>query len=178
LAFVLQRSTRQLQLELRRVIDDLIHVEKLIDTFDKLSTRKNYHQGKEFIYKKGSVAIKNMYYNYEENDVFADFSLDIAGGKKTALVGSSGGGKSTLIKLIAGYFYAAQGKVCIDGQDLNKIQLKSYYKHIGYLTQDPSVFDGTIYENLSYALDYTPSDKELNDAIYNAGCEFIYAMDK
>jgi len=56
--------------------------------------------------------------------------------------------------------------------------LKTYYPHIGYLTQDPSVFDGTIYENLVYALDYIPGEKELDAAIRNAGCEFIYDLNK
>lgn len=54
------------------------------------------------------------------------------------------------------------------------MSLKSYYKHIGYLTQEPNVFDGTIYENLTYALDYEPSQEEIEQAINGAQCQFIY----
>lgn len=68
--------------------------------------------------------------------------------------------------------------MAVDGQNLNTIKLKSYYKHIGYLTQEPSVFDGTIYENLVYALDYVPDEQEIDTALRNAGCEFIYDLHK
>ena len=90
------------------------------------------------------------------------------------MIGVSGSGKTTLIKLIAGYFNPLQGKVLIDGQDLAKTKLTSYYKHIGYLTQKPSVFDGTIGENLTYGVPHKPSKKEIKKAIALAHCDFIY----
>ncbi|MEI7478334.1 MAG: ATP-binding cassette domain-containing protein [bacterium] len=65
-------------------------------------------------------------------------------------MGVSGSGKSTLIKLIAGYISPQKGRIVIDKQDLKDIKLKSYYTNIGYLTQEPSVFDGSILENLLY----------------------------
>jgi ATP-binding cassette subfamily B protein len=70
----------------------------------------------------------------------------------------SGSGKSTLIKLIAGYIMPDTGKVLVDGQDLSTVSLQSYYAHVGYLTQDPSVFDGTIRENLAYGMDHEPEE--------------------
>ncbi|MBP6911482.1 ATP-binding cassette domain-containing protein [Patescibacteria group bacterium] len=100
-----------------------------------------------------------------------DFSLTIEGGKKTAFVGVSGSGKSTLIKLVAGYIHPQRGEVMIVGQALpnetnsDYVSLNSYYKHIGYLTQEPNVFDGTIYENLTYALDYEPTKEAVDSAI-------------
>ena len=84
-----------------------------------------------------------------------------------AVVGNSGSGKSTIIKLIAGYIYPQTGSVVIDGQELpnptndSYVSLQSYYKHISYLTQEPGIFDGSIYENLTYALEYIPTDEEL-----------------
>lgn len=121
-----------------------------------------------------------MTYDYGKGEVLTNFSLEIEGGKKTALVGVSGSGKSTLIKLMAGYIHPIQGEVIIDGQPLPNsdneeyVSLKSYYRHIGYLTQEPNVFDGTIYENLTYALDYEPNAEELEQAIQGAQCQFIY----
>lgn len=176
LTLLFQRELFKLLQEIRKMQDNIIHVEKLIDTFDNLQSKKNYDTGKKFAYKSGQISLKNVNYGYGNEDVFSGFSLDISWWKKTALVGSSGGGKSTLIKLIAWYLSADKGTIAVDGQNLNKIQLKSYYKHIGYLTQEPSVFDGTVYENLIYALDYIPGDEEVDTAIRNAGCEFIYDM--
>lgn len=88
----------------------------------------------------------------------------------------SGGGKSTLIKLIAGYLQPDTGSVLVDGQSLSEVALKRYYPHVGYLTQDPSVFDGTVYDNLVYALDKKPSEKKLQQAITDAGCDFIDSL--
>lgn len=176
LALLFQRELSRLLQEIRKMQEDIIHVEKLIDTFSDLQSKNNYNTGKKFVYKSGKISLNNVKYGYGNEDVFSEFSLDIAWWKKTALVWSSGGGKSTLIKLIAWYLSADKGMVTVDGQNLDNIQLKSYYEHIGYLTQEPSVFDGTIYENLIYALDYVPDDEELNTAIRNAGCEFIYDM--
>ena len=58
-----------------------------------------------------------------------------------------------MIKLLAGYLRPDSGEIIIDGQKLTEVKLTDYYRHIGYLTQEPSVFDGTIWENLTYALD-------------------------
>jgi ABC-type multidrug transport system fused ATPase/permease subunit len=59
------------------------------------------------------------------------------------------------------------------GDTSDVVSLQSYYHHIGYLTQEPSIFDGTIYENLTYALDYTPSDDQIHNAIEQSQCQFI-----
>ncbi len=106
--------------------------------------------------------------------MFENFNLSIAGGKKTALVGLSGSGKSTLVKLIAGYLYPTSGAVIVDGQNLSGVKLREYYSHIGYLTQEPSVFDGTILENLTYGAREEISEETLKKAIQLAECDFVY----
>jgi ATP-binding cassette subfamily B protein len=108
-----------------------------------------------------------------EIKVLDNISCRLVGGKKTALVGVSGGGKSTIVKMIAGYLQPDSGSVMVDGQDLSQVALKTYYPHVGYLTQDPGVFDGTVYDNLIYALDKKPTEKRLRQAIADAGCDFI-----
>jgi ABC-type multidrug transport system fused ATPase/permease subunit len=105
-----------------------------------------------------------------------NFNLKIAGGSKLALVGLSGSGKTTVAKLIVGFLKASSGKVLVDGQDLSEISLKSFYKYIGFLTQEPSVFDGTIKENLLYAK--KASDEEIKIALQKAECEFVFKMKK
>ena len=66
----------------------------------------------------------------------------------------------------------------MDGQSLDIVKLSDYYTHVGYLTQDPSVFDGTIRENLTYALSREPLQEELDQAISGANCDFVHQFEK
>lgn len=108
--------------------------------------------------------------------ILENFNLKIEGGSKIALVGLSGSGKTTIAKLIVGYLKATSGKVLIDGQDLGQVSLKTYYKSIGYLTQEPAVFDGSIKENLLYAKNST--EEEMKIALEKARCEFVFGLKK
>lgn len=158
-------------------------VTKLWRTFDTTPQIKGYNEGKMFVFHKGDIVFNDVTFAYHEKPVLQDISLSIWWGKKTALVGISGGGKSTIIKLIAGYLHATKWSVCIDGQQLpanwnskKSVSLKSYYKHIGYLTQEPNVFDGTVYDNLIYSLTEKPSSADITKAIELAQCQFIYDL--
>jgi ABC-type multidrug transport system fused ATPase/permease subunit len=120
-----------------------------------------------------------MSFAYDENNmIFQDFSLKIKWEKITAFVWPSGWGKSTLVKLIAGYMRANFWEVLIDAQDLSHTSLKSYYKDIGYLTQEPSVFDGTVRENLLYAVTEDINEEKLREIITQAHANFIYSLPK
>lgn len=114
--------------------------------------------------------------------MFNQFSCTLKAGKVTALVGSSGAGKSTLVKLISGYIEPQEGTIYVDGQNLKNLKLESYYPYVGYLTQEPSVFDGTIRENLLYGAaveDKNVSDERLREALEKAQAdEFIRNMPK
>jgi len=78
------------------------------------------------------------------------------------------------VKLIAGYIKPNGGEIIIDNQSLHDIALNSYYKSIGFLTQEPSVFDGTILENLTYAVEREVKQEEIDEIIKFSRCEFIY----
>ena len=106
--------------------------------------------------------------------VFDNFSLDIDGWKKTALVWESGSGKTTLMKLIAWYISPDKWEILVDWQNIWEVNVYDYFSHIWFLTQDPSVFDWTIYDNLVYALKEKPTDAKLKKVIKAAKCEFIY----
>ncbi len=151
----------------------IVHIEKLRDTFNSISTMQDSANKKKFIYKNGDILVQKISFAYHKNNIFQNFSLDITGWTKTAFVGESWGGKTTLIKLLAGYIKPDKWDIQIDGQKLSQIKLTDYYKHIGYLTQDPSVFDGTIHENLIYALDSEPAREVVEKVIQDAKCEFI-----
>lgn len=155
---------------------DFIDIEKLWDFFENTPEISGYDTGKNFQYTRWNFEIKNLTYWYEENKkIFENFSLQIEWWSILALVWNSGWGKTTLLKLLAWYIKPNDWEIFIDGQKLNEISLKSYYENIWYLTQEPSVFDGTILENLTYSLwNKTLSEIELQEVIQNAKCEFIY----
>jgi ABC-type multidrug transport system fused ATPase/permease subunit len=149
-------------------------VQKIWNFFDTAKPMHGYDTWKKFVYKTGDIVISDVSFAYDgEIKVLDNISCRLVGGKKTALVGVSGGGKSTIVKMIAGYLQPDSGSVMVDGQDLSQVALKTYYPHVGYLTQDPGVFDGTVYDNLIYALDKKPTEKRLRQAIADAGCDFI-----
>lgn len=176
----IHQNVQELNNYVTSIHQELTYVDKLWETFDNSDEIRWYYGWKEFIMNRSDIKLDNVTYNYGKGAVLESFSLAIEGGKKTAFVWISGSGKSTIVKLIAWYIYPQKGEILIDNQALpsmkndNYISLQSYYKHIGYLTQEPNIFDGTIHENLTYALDYDPTDEELNSAIQASQCQFIY----
>ena len=167
----------------------IIYIQKLRDTFDHAPRIEWYDKGNEFLFKTWNISLNNIYFGYNESqDIFSDFSLKLIWWTKTALVGESGGWKSTLIKLIAGYIRPDRGEIVIDNQKLSETKLSDYYHHVGYLTQDPSVFDGTIHENLVYGMTENLNEKisedkkesslssALSSVILSSKCEFIYDL--
>ena len=150
-------------------------VQRLWDTFDEIPNMKNKYTESTFKYKKWDIKIDNISFSYDnKSDVFDKFSLNIDGWKKTALVWESGSWKSTLVKLIAWYISPDEWEILVDGQNISEVNVYDYFSHIWFLTQDPSVFDWTIYDNLVYALKEQPSDTKLKKVIKAAKCEFIY----
>lgn len=155
---------------------DFIDIEKLWDFFENTPEIIGYETGKNFQYIAWNFEIKNLNYWYNEHKkIFENFSLQIKWWNILALVWNSWWWKTTLLKLLAWYIKPNTWEINIDWQKLSEISLKSYYENIWYLTQDPSVFDGTILENLTYSLwNKTLSQSELQEVIQNAKCEFIY----
>ncbi|MCL1792308.1 MAG: ABC transporter ATP-binding protein/permease [Oscillospiraceae bacterium] len=130
-------------------------------------------QGEEIGKINGNISFINTGFNYDGREIFNDFSFHIGQGKTTALVGESGSGKSTAVKLIVGLLQPHSGRIEVDGFDLSKINLNSYYKHIAYLPQEPPVFNGTLRENLVF--DDAADDAMLMMAIEKAGLSDLYA---
>ena len=149
-------------------------LDKLWETLNDLTVKQNFNTDlKPFKFKEWNINIKTVDFIYYRTKVFDNFSVKIEWGKTTAFVWESGWWKTTLIKLIAWYIIPNKWYVSVDSQDINKVNKVTYYKHIWYLPQEPSVFDWTIYENLLYALDYEPSKQQLDDVIKLSRCEFI-----
>ena len=156
---------------------DIHEMTGLWDFFDSTPQIVGYEEGNTFEHTKWKIQIENLSFGYdEENLVFKDFSLKILWEKVTAFVGPSWWGKSTLVKLIAGYIRASSWEIMVDGQKLSETSLKSYYKDIWYLTQEPSVFDGSVRENLLYAVKENVDESKLREIITQAHADFIYEL--
>ena len=126
---------------------------------------------------KGDISFSNIGFSYGEREIFRGFNLNIESGKSIAFVGESGSGKSTAVKLLAGLLQPGNGNVVVDNFDLGKINLNSYYQHIAYLPQDPSVFNGTLRENLVF--DETVDNAALINALTYVGLDgLLYKLDK
>ena len=101
---------------------------------------------------KGEIVFDNVSFEYSDdhNEVLRNVSLQIHAGEKLALVGPSGGGKTTLCNLIPRFYDVTEGKILIDGEDIRKYTLKSLRSNIGIVQQDVYLFSGTIRENILY----------------------------
>lgn len=130
---------------------------------------------------KGHIVFNNVTFAYNNNSdnpdlakiVLKDIDLDIKPGTKIAIVGPSGGGKTTLTNLIPRFYDIDEGEILIDGHDVRNLQLKSLRENIGMVHQDVYLFSGTLAENISYGkLD--ASKEEILEACRLAGAmEFI-----
>ena len=101
---------------------------------------------------RGDIAFQNVNFAYElQRTVLHDVSFHAWPGTVTALVGSSGSGKSTIIGLIAAFHKPNEGQVLVDGVDLSKIRLESYRTQLGMVLQDSFLFDGSIRENVAFS---------------------------
>lgn len=157
-------------------LSNFIQIQQGWKLIDGLSPFTQYEQGKIFQLGKGELELKNVWFSYQEHGEVAIKNINIAfsGGKKTALIGPSGSGKSTIMKLLVWFLSPTKGNIIIDGQDLSRVALKTYFQHVWYLTQEPLVFDATIRENLLLGLPKNTEEKELIQALDLAQCKFVF----
>ncbi|QQR88387.1 MAG: ABC transporter ATP-binding protein [Flavobacteriales bacterium] len=100
---------------------------------------------------KGDIAFHDVRFAYEEDkDVLHGISFEASKGSVIALVGTSGSGKSTIAGLVATFLTPTSGKVTVDGNDLSRVNLASYRRHLGVVLQDDFLFEGTIRENILF----------------------------
>lgn len=114
----------------------------------------------------GEFDFKNVKfaYNNTENYVLTDLNLHVKKGETIALVGESGAGKSTILNLVIGFNFPSEGTVTVDGNDISKIDLRSYRKHLAVVPQTSILFSGTIRDNITYGIDNV-DEETLNEVI-------------
>jgi len=156
-AYVMYVST--LIATIRRIIEfteqfqrGITGIERFVEIIDADVEIFDEDDSIDISHPEGKIEFKDVSFEYpdDHNKVFSNLNLVINPGEKVAIVGPSGGGKTTLCNLIPRFFDTTMGVITLDGIDIRKISLKSLRKSIGVVQQDVYLFSGTVYENISY----------------------------
>ncbi len=149
----------------------------LLDSEDHL-IELDENNNKKLIVKQGKIEIKNLSFSYEEKNVLENLNINIPAGKKVALVGISGSGKSTIISLLLRFFDNYDGKIVIDGQDISQYSLCSLRQNIGLVTQETMMFNDTIEANIKYGNLNASLEDIVNAANLSGVNEFANSLPK
>ena len=136
-----------------RVKECSTDAKRLLEILRQEATIKDVEDAPDFKFKTGTIFIKDVSFSYPENHepVIDNISLEIPEGKIVAIVGASGGGKSTLLKLLMRSYDIASGTITIDGQDIRSVRKASLLQHMSIVPQSVGVFNTSILSNLRYA---------------------------
>ncbi len=114
--------------------------------------------------KKGGLRFENIHFNYDGRAILNDVSFELLPGKKVAIVGDSGAGKSTIVKLLFRFYEAQQGHIFIDGHDITDLTQSALRQAIAIVPQDTVLFNDSLLENIRYGLPNS-SDEQVQQAI-------------
>jgi len=177
LAYQPVRSLSTLNIAIQQGIAGAKRVLPVIDDEPEIDEKKD---AKELIYEKGEIQFKDVSFGYEKDELptLNSVNLKMIGEKMTALVGHSGAGKSTILNLIPRFYNINNGDIKIDNQSIYSSSIYSVRKGISLVSQDTTLFDDTIKNNISYAnLDATQEEIE-EAAKYSFASEFIEKLPK
>lgn len=157
MAYLLYVST--LLTSIRRIVEfqeqfnrGMTGIERFLELMDAPVDIKDLPDAKPLENVKGDIAFEDVSFRYSDDDqeVLAHLDLRCAAGESIALVGPSGGGKTTLCNLLPRFYELTGGRITIDGQDIKHLTLKSLRDNIGMVQQDVYLFSGTVYDNIAY----------------------------
>ncbi len=172
LAYQPVRALATLNISIQQGISGAKRVLPIIDSIPEIK-EKNY--AKNLVFNKGKIIFENVSFIYPntKNKTLLSLNLDFPGGKMTALVGHSGAGKSTILNLIPRFYDANQGDIKIDDQSIYNSTLHSVRQNISLVSQDTTLFDDSIRNNIAYA-NLNASQSEIEDAAhFSFANEFI-----
>ncbi len=153
----------------------LTGIERFCEVMDVAPDVKNSERAKELGRVDGEVEFRDVSFRYETEtaDVLTHLNLQVRAGESIALVGPSGGGKTTLCSLIPRFYDVTSGEILLDGTPITEVTLRSLRENIGVVAQDVYLFSGSIRENIAYGKQGA-SDEEIIEAAKLAGAhEFI-----
>ncbi len=148
---------------------------QIIDTKSAISNKPNAIELKSF---ESNIEFKNVSFAYETDLVLKNINLTIAKGKTIALVGTSGGGKSTLADLIPRFYDPTSGEVCIDGRSITEYEIESLRKQMGVVTQESILFNDTIFNNIAFGMPNVSEESVMQAARIANAHDFIMQTEK
>lgn len=189
LAYEPAKKLARLRVVLER---SMVNARMIYEVLDTPTPQKDTRDGTDFEMGPGRISFNNVTFRYDEQEiadedgqtsplmqappVIRDLSFVAEAGKTTALVGPSGGGKSTIVSLLQRFYEPESGTITIDGQDISKAAASELRSQIAYVSQSPVLFQGTVRDNLRYARP-DATDAEIETAAKNAQAhDFITAL--
>lgn len=173
---ILIQYTSQIYAYLTRLMNRLNVFEKGMSSLEHINTILLEEQEDDGFIAinniKGQVEFKNVYHEYiEDSPVLQDINFKREPGSSTAIVGSTGSGKSSIISLLFKFYSPYKGQILIDDQDIQNIRTADLRKHMALVLQDPILFKGSLRYNITLGDDYT--DQEIKEALIKSGGESI-----
>ncbi|MCY7346866.1 MAG: ABC transporter ATP-binding protein/permease [Pyrinomonadaceae bacterium] len=162
-----------------QITDAFAGLDRIREVMDKATEDEMDAAKKSLPDIEGGITFENVFFEYEENSaVLRGISFDAPAGTTTALVGSSGSGKSTILSLVLNFIQPTSGTVSVDGLDLQTVKLRDYRRNLGVVLQDNFLFDGTILDNIRFSNPQASFD-EIKEVCRIAYCdEFIERFEK
>ena len=172
LAYQPVRSLSSLNISLNQGLSAAARILPIIDNKNKITD----HEGAEDIkITNASINFHNINFKYDTSgeNILKNININISGGKMTSLVGHSGSGKSTILNLIPRFYDAQSGDILIDQQSIYKTKIKSLRNEISLVSQDTTLFDDTIKNNIGYAKNDVSDEEIITAAKFSYSHEFI-----
>jgi len=172
LAYQPVRSLSTLNMVINQGIAAASRILPIVDTVNKI---KNIENAKKLEISEGTIKFQNIFFRYNTNEaeVLKGINLEFEGGKMTALVGHSGSGKSTILNLIPRFYQVNKGEIKIDNQVINEVTLESLREKISLVSQETTLFDDTIINNIKYANENATNEEIFEVAKLSNAHEFI-----
>ena len=166
------RSLATLNMGINQGLSAARRILPIIDIENKILEKEN---AVELQINKGNIKFKNVTFRYKNStkNVLKSVNLEIVGGKMNALVGHSGAGKSTILNLIPRFFNCTEGDILIDDQSIYNSTVKSLRKNISLVSQDTTLFDDTIKNNIAYANSAATNQNIINASEEAQASDFI-----
>lgn len=172
------KSLNKLNSTLQKGIASILRVQEVLSQRSEIVERPG---AVELTRVHGAVEFRNVSFAYDTTPILRNISLKVSPGEVVALVGSSGGGKTTLVHLIPRFYDVTQGAILIDGIDVRDVTVRSLRRHIAMVTQHSFLFNDTVRNNIAYG-DPTKSEEDILEAAkaayaYDFICRLPHGLD-
>ena len=150
-------------------------IERFQEIMDVVPDIKDSKNAKKMEHVKGAISFDHVSFEYPDDHVpvLEDINITVRPGERIALVGPSGGGKTTMCNLLPRFYDTTSGSIAIDGQDIKNVTLQSLRSNIGVVQQDVYLFSGSVYENISYGRPGATREEVMEAAKLAGAHEFI-----